>query len=665
MKRTIIFLLLITILVLPAAGVFSVEELKLSDNEIQWLNENKGNTFTLVTEFSDNYKYYINLDGKINGAVVDFKDFLESQLNIKIEIVPFDNITKLVNSMITAPYDIYYGPIQNEERTEYLNFIPPTLFNSYKLVTFDKNISNLYDIRNMSVGFIKNDFIVKEMQNKITNMLSKSETDDVLNINMVYYETRDELENALLNGEVQVIIEALITDLKISLAARIIELDEYELGINTISVSKDYPMLMSIIEKLMNTSKYDFESVNDKNIKEFNTNTFMKNLSEDELSWIRTNHVIYYSFPDEIAPLHYTTKKGEQGVIIDYLSKMAEILNLTLVKTDQPNADNHINLMNIHNQNGSEYGYTLPYLPFSISIIGNRPSDNISSLHELENNTVALYKDDPFIPYLEKYYSKVDILLCDSVIEAFKSVSKHKADYTLNNKYTVEYYLAETSLKGLYYSGYLYDDFGYIITSDNEELNDILSKYVIYNNLKDEIPNINVVTKSWNWLVIISIALPLLLIVFIFLGLYFNLKRETTKRIKVEEQKNIIDEKFEKILLSIIESLERATSYSDFETGQHTRRISQYCHFLAEQLGYSEHDVTEISNYSQLHDIGKIGISEAILKKPGKLTKDEYEEIKKHVKIGYDMIKPLDLGEIAENIIMYHHERWDGLGYLG
>jgi len=115
---------------------------------------------------------------------------------------------------------------------------------------------------------------------------------------------------------------------------------------------------------------------------------------------------------------------------------------------------------------------------------------------------------------------------------------------------------------------------------------------------------------------------------------------------------------------SLISALESANLYNDEDTGTHLERVSEYSAILSEYSGMSKNFVKDIKIYSPLHDIGKVGIPDAILKKPGKYTKEEFEEMKKHVLIGYNMIKDSGISQIAKNIIKYHHEKWDGSGYV-
>lgn len=117
--------------------------------------------------------------------------------------------------------------------------------------------------------------------------------------------------------------------------------------------------------------------------------------------------------------------------------------------------------------------------------------------------------------------------------------------------------------------------------------------------------------------------------------------------------------------LSIVQRLGRAAEYRDNETGLHVIRMSRYAQILALAAGFSEHQAEEILHAAPMHDIGKIGIPDAILQKPGKLTPDEWQVMQRHTEIGAEIIGTPDssLMRIAKDIALYHHERWDGSGY--
>jgi len=101
------------------------------------------------------------------------------------------------------------------------------------------------------------------------------------------------------------------------------------------------------------------------------------------------------------------------------------------------------------------------------------------------------------------------------------------------------------------------------------------------------------------------------------------------------------------------------------ETGYHVKRVAEYSKLLALRSGLDEAEAELIKTASPMHDIGKVAIPDAILKKPGKLTPEEYDVMKTHTLIGYNMLKGShrQILRAAATIALEHHERWNGLGY--
>lgn len=117
----------------------------------------------------------------------------------------------------------------------------------------------------------------------------------------------------------------------------------------------------------------------------------------------------------------------------------------------------------------------------------------------------------------------------------------------------------------------------------------------------------------------------------------------------------------------VIYRLGRAGEYRDNETGNHVIRMSQFSYLLAQKMGFPESQCELILNASPMHDIGKIGIPDKILLKPGKLDHDEWEIMKTHVIKGVEILtgNNSELIKTARNIALHHHEKWDGSGYPG
>jgi putative two-component system response regulator len=117
--------------------------------------------------------------------------------------------------------------------------------------------------------------------------------------------------------------------------------------------------------------------------------------------------------------------------------------------------------------------------------------------------------------------------------------------------------------------------------------------------------------------------------------------------------------------LQVVRRLGRAAEYRDNETGLHIIRMSQFSEILAKGLGWSPARAELMLHASPMHDIGKIGIPDSILLKPGKFEDDEWEIMKTHASIGYDILNDgsSDLLVLASEIALSHHEKWDGTGY--
>lgn len=117
--------------------------------------------------------------------------------------------------------------------------------------------------------------------------------------------------------------------------------------------------------------------------------------------------------------------------------------------------------------------------------------------------------------------------------------------------------------------------------------------------------------------------------------------------------------------LEVIRRLGRAGEYRDNETGFHVIRMSKSCQRLAGAMGLDEAQCDVILQASPMHDLGKIGIPDSILLKPGKLSADEWVVMKTHTTIGAQILggNAFDIMQVARDIAMNHHERWDGGGY--
>ncbi|MFM7036131.1 MAG: HD domain-containing phosphohydrolase [Planctomycetaceae bacterium] len=150
-------------------------------------------------------------------------------------------------------------------------------------------------------------------------------------------------------------------------------------------------------------------------------------------------------------------------------------------------------------------------------------------------------------------------------------------------------------------------------------------------------------------------------------------QREMAEALRMEQQ----SEELEFTRRQLILCLARAAEHRDQHTGNHVIRVGRYAMMIARQMGYPSDRLDLLEQAAQLHDVGKIGIPDAILFKPGRLAEDEYELMKKHCTLGRQIIDPAGsralnydgtpssspLLFLAATIAHSHHERWDGTGY--
>lgn len=135
---------------------------------------------------------------------------------------------------------------------------------------------------------------------------------------------------------------------------------------------------------------------------------------------------------------------------------------------------------------------------------------------------------------------------------------------------------------------------------------------------------------------------------------------------RVKTHLSLVDaDELRRTRLQIIQRLGRAAEYKDNETGMHVMRMSHYSRVIALAMGFSQDSAEALFNAAPMHDIGKIGIPDNIMLKPGKLTDEEFAEMKKHPEIGAEILgeSDSDLISLAKTVSLTHHEKWDGTGY--
>ncbi|MBM4397465.1 MAG: response regulator [Deltaproteobacteria bacterium] len=142
------------------------------------------------------------------------------------------------------------------------------------------------------------------------------------------------------------------------------------------------------------------------------------------------------------------------------------------------------------------------------------------------------------------------------------------------------------------------------------------------------------------------------------------------KNALLQDEKGILEElvrertdEMELLTIGIVAALEKANALKDSDTGLHILRVCSYSQVLAIGLGLAPEHTAKVRRYASLHDVGKVGIPDAILKKQGKLTPEEYDQMKLHTVYGFELLGLARADDIARSIALSHHEKYDGTGY--
>jgi len=114
----------------------------------------------------------------------------------------------------------------------------------------------------------------------------------------------------------------------------------------------------------------------------------------------------------------------------------------------------------------------------------------------------------------------------------------------------------------------------------------------------------------------------------------------------------------------VLQGLVFAVDTKDHYTKRHSQDVARYAVFLGQQIGLDEDKLRTLHIAGLLHDVGKIGVPDQILRKPGRLTRDEEEAVKQHVALGDLIVRELPDITVVRSGVRHHHERWDGRGYL-
>lgn len=605
--------------------------LELSIDEKEWINKNKD----VDIHFINPNRIYLYKNQDIEGVYVElfekYKDILKSNFNF----IDLDKNT-FTNEVNQGNLKIVFNVAKTSDREEKYNFIDSLI--SYNVVgVYKHNNIDLKRLENLNLGIISN-----TSQEKLVKKYYP-------NLNYTYANTYEEGFSLLENEKIDVLIVKDIDDNNYKYYHY--EFKKIPAEYLKIGVLKSEPELASIISKLL--AEFKNENIKNEIIKKVRYDFYKKETSrKDFYKNIKNNYSeLIVLIPDhDVYPFFYKRGGLFSGYTIDRLEEFSKILNIPIKYTYSDDEQYDIRILD--SEAGNNEKYLSAYYEADTAVFTNKKNQFLNSINEIKGERVGVIS-------IRSDLENTGFLLNNKIVKysnievALNDLANKKIDYFLGDYKITSLEINLNLLDDKIYLAYLSDIKNKVGFGTNDKnLYDFFNNILPKTSLEKDIINRVFIKPNINFLDY-KLAGTILIISLFFIIILITLYRQAIKN----------SEKYKQILEALIDSFEKASELNDVETGEHTKRVNLYSKFIAKKLNCSNTFINQISRYASLHDVGKIGISDSILKKPGKLTAEEFEKMKEHSKIGFELISRMKIGKIAENIAFYHHEKWNGTGY--
>lgn len=592
---------------------------------------------------NENSFFFYKEKNQYKGLYPKIFEDINKKKKINLNLKELD--TNLILDMEKGKDILIMDLIENEERREKYYFIPTFFYLKANMYFLNNNFIDITNFYKKRVGVIKGTYLDREFLEKY----------DFLHSEIIDIETREKGLQMLKDGEVDGFVADNQYGFKDNLSK--IELSRIPIMVTTLAVPKSE-------KKLYKNLKRYFEEISPETLKNMISDSrreYYKDKFGDKYTNLKDKSISVV-FPTEKTnyPLYYIEDGEEKGLAIEYLKDVGEILGIQVRKIfyskEEDWKSNDITIAStIESSIRDNENYTNPYYTLTPVIFNRKEDGFINNLVEARKKRFAVVENSYYMDYLRKFLKEENFIYAKDMDETIEKVKRKEADYsigdykTLINKLYNTGYDKEIKIAGILDKKY---DVSMVVNSEQKELyealKDISASFLNENMSKNiYLEKNSYETDKSKKILIFSMGILLISFILLYKG-----------------RKNLVEKrKYEDLMLSLVSSLEAVNQFNDLETGNHIKRLNLYSELLANKLGCSKKFYEEIGRVASLHDVGKIGIDRSVLKKPGKLTEEEFKVIKEHPEIGYEIIKKSGVSIMAENIARYHHEKWDGSGY--
>jgi len=329
-------------------------------------------------------------------------------------------------------------------------------------------------------------------------------------------------------------------------------------------------------------------------------------------------------------------------------------------------------------QRGKYMLFSSPYLEFPGVIINTKDSGDIKSTEQLYDKSVAIVSGYVWEDFFNLHHPEINVIPVNSLTEGLRKVSTGDVDVMIGTLPVVLYYIEKEGITNLHVAGETgyYTKLSILTRDDWPILNSIMNKTLRGIPDKEK----NAILQKWIsierkpiferrifWIILIFIILLSVVVVSVIYTWNGTLKKQVEQ--KTQELKEDIterkkaEERLKKSMDATIETMSKIIEAKDPYTSGHQHRVCQLAVRIAQEMKLPPDKIEGIRIASLIHDIGKIGLPAEILSKPTTLTDIEFNLIKGHSQIGYDILKTIDFSYPVAQIVLQHHERLDGSGY--
>ncbi|MCL9671671.1 HD domain-containing phosphohydrolase [Citrobacter sp. MNAZ 1397] len=604
---------------------------------------------------AESFAFWRDAQGNYQGLYPRLAAMLHERYGYNVQIRPID-AEEMDRRFANDDYGLYAGVIRTDDLARNRILSSRLFDNEVVAASTTQRIYKPEDLHNSRVLFLRDDATQDRVQQRYPNLKFRE---------LRRVENGEEAFRLLSDGQADFYINDAS---EMDNTARYYQLSLPFPGLRITRVFAFSPALHTMRDDINQLINDEYRSGKMRQLILDNKRQFLLSrvtISDTERHWLAQNKLdVWLPANENYAPLIWHDRQGYHGSAIDMINDMRDLLH---VDVNVHYIDNYYESLQSQNWPVRLVNVIAPpdrsQLPGMIgpvvswhNVYYNRIGQPfIWDEDQIRHQRIGVIKGSFSQFYLQqRYASEITLVTFGTHEQLISGIENDRVDYILGDLSSLESALRGNELfRGvLKVAGITRSELQMGPWADSAHpLHNLLSQvhrlsgYRTLSEGSDEPPHFSGLTR--NTLKIISV---LLLITAIFsLCLLVIMWRHM-------RQNRIVNR-------NIVKVLEKVNRAHDDETGSHIQRVAKYCGLLGRALKLPRRTVRDIENFASLHDVGKIAVPERILRKEGPLTEDEFEEMKLHTLKGWRIIQGLSLGPVAENIIHFHHEKWDGSGY--